>query len=102
MGWPGADAYGAIDRANRSRSGACASHAAEFVRWKRSICLRGIVEVVASWATMSANGVTVAEPDRFNSLTAAMATSRRADTVSVRYDALVELASGLNGAYALQ
>jgi hypothetical protein len=72
------------------------------VRWKRSICLRGIVEVVASWATMSANGVTVAEPDRFNSLTAAMTTSRRADMVSVRYDALVQLASGLNGAPALQ
>jgi formate hydrogenlyase transcriptional activator len=45
---------------------------------------------------MSANLI-VAEPDRFDSLKLPRLASRRADIVSLRYEALVQLASGLTG-----
>jgi formate hydrogenlyase transcriptional activator len=48
---------------------------------------------------MSANAVTIAEPDRTDSLNVPLLKSRRgsAEMMSIRYDALVELASGLTG-----
>src|SRR5713101_3927887 len=48
---------------------------------------------------MSANAVILAEPDRTDSLNVPLLRSRggSADMVSVRYDALVRLASGLTG-----
>src|SRR5260370_29208378 len=46
---------------------------------------------------MSAHAVTLAQPDRIDSLNVPLLRSRGADMVSVRYDALVQLASGLIG-----
>jgi hypothetical protein len=48
MDWPAAKSYGAIDRANRSRSGPRASHADGGMRWKRSAHPAGIAEGVAT------------------------------------------------------
>ena len=46
---------------------------------------------------MNANAVIVAEPHRFGSPNVPLITSQRADLVTLRYDALVQLASGLTG-----
>src|SRR6266446_4955247 len=46
---------------------------------------------------MRANAVALAEPDRFDSLHVPSIRPRGADMVSVRYEALVQLASGLTG-----
>ena len=46
---------------------------------------------------MNAKAAIVAEPDRFGSPNVPLITSQRADLVTLRYDALVQLASGLTG-----
>ena len=46
---------------------------------------------------MNAKAAIVTQPDRFGSPNVPLITSQRADLVTLRYDALVQLASGLTG-----